>query len=68
MRLIGLTLISSWISNHIHYKMWDEITCPFPNLKEVILRISQRRDLWWKSLFDVGSKAFVHQMIVICQS
>ena len=20
-----------WISNYIHYKMWDEINCPFPN-------------------------------------
>ena len=27
----GLTLIPAWISNYIHYKMWDEITYPFLN-------------------------------------
>ena len=25
----GLTLIPVWISNHIHYKVWDEITSAF---------------------------------------
>ena len=29
--LHGLTLIPAWISNHIHYKVWDEITYPFLN-------------------------------------
>ena len=28
-----LTLIPALISNHTHYKMWDEITCLFPNFK-----------------------------------
>ena len=27
----GLTLIPTWISIYIHYKVWDEITYPFPN-------------------------------------
>ena len=27
----GLTLIPAWISNYIHYKLWDEITYPFIN-------------------------------------
>ena len=27
----GLTLIPAWISNYIHYNMWDEITYPFLN-------------------------------------
>ena len=27
-----MTLIPSWINNYIHYKVWDEITYPFPNL------------------------------------
>ena len=27
----GLTLIPSWISNYIHYKVWDEIIYPFLN-------------------------------------
>ena len=26
-----LTLILTWISNHIHYKVGDELTCQFPN-------------------------------------
>ena len=26
-----LTLIPTWISNHIHRKVWDEIAYPFPN-------------------------------------
>ena len=27
----GLTLITSWISNYIHYKVWDEISFALPN-------------------------------------
>ena len=27
----GLTLIPAWISNYIHYKVWDAITHPFLN-------------------------------------
>ena len=27
----GLTLISTWINDHITYKVWDEITYQFPN-------------------------------------
>ena len=27
----GLTLIQTWISNHIDYDVLDEITYPFPN-------------------------------------
>ena len=29
--LIKLTSILVWISNDIHYKVWDEVTYPFPN-------------------------------------
>ena len=28
---IGLTLTPAWMSNHIRYKVWDEITNPFLN-------------------------------------
>ena len=28
----GLTLILAWISNHIHYKVWEEINNIFPNV------------------------------------
>ena len=27
----GLTLIRAWISNYIQYKVWGEITYPFPD-------------------------------------
>ena len=27
----GWTLIQTWLSNYIRYKMWDGITYPFPN-------------------------------------
>ena len=27
----GLTSTPAWISNYIHYKVWGEITYPFPN-------------------------------------
>ena len=29
--LHGLILIPAWISNYIDYKLWDDITYPFPN-------------------------------------
>ena len=34
--LYGLTLIPVWMSNHTHYKVWDEITYPFLNFRDVI--------------------------------
>ena len=34
-----LTLIPAWISNYIHYKVWDEITCPFPNFNGAIIEV-----------------------------
>ena len=33
--LPGLTLISTWISNHMPSKVWDEITYSFPNYKQL---------------------------------
>ena len=27
----GLTLIPAWINNYTYYKVWDEISYPFPN-------------------------------------
>ena len=31
-----ITLITAWVSNHIHYKVRDEITNPFPNLNVTV--------------------------------
>ena len=35
----SLTLIPAWISNYIHYKVWDEITYPFPNFNGVTVEV-----------------------------
>ena len=35
----GLTLISSRMSNYIHYKVWDEITYPFPNFNGAVIEV-----------------------------
>ena len=34
----GLTLIPTWISNDIHYKMCHEITYPFLNFKVQLMK------------------------------
>ena len=35
----GLALIPTWISNYTHYKMWDEITNPFPNFNGATVEV-----------------------------
>ena len=35
----SITLTPVWISKYIHYKMWDEITYPFPNLISAIVDV-----------------------------
>ena len=35
----GLTLIPAWISNNIHYKVWDEITYPFLNFNGATIEV-----------------------------
>ena len=39
-------LISAWISNHMHDKVWDEITSPFPNFNGVTVEVWE-----WRSNF-----------------
>ena len=34
-----LTLIPAWISNYIHYKVWDEITYPFLNFNGCTIEV-----------------------------
>ena len=33
----SLTLIPAWINNHIHYKVWDEISYPIPNFNGITI-------------------------------
>ena len=35
----GLTLVPAWISNYIHYKVWDEITYPFLNFNSATVEV-----------------------------
>ena len=37
----GLTLIPAWISNYIHYKVWDEITYPFINFNGATVEVKE---------------------------
>ena len=37
--LHGLTLTPAWISYHIHHKMWNEITYPFPNFNGATIEL-----------------------------
>ena len=37
----GLTLISTWISNYIHYKVWNQISYPFPNLHAAAIEVCE---------------------------
>ena len=34
-----LMLILTWISNHVHYKLWDKITYPIPNFNGAAIEI-----------------------------
>ena len=35
----GLTIIPAWVNNYIHYKVWDELTYPFPNLNGTTVEV-----------------------------
>ena len=41
-----LTWIPAWISNYIHYKVWDEITYPFSNVNGCTIEVWK-----WRSNF-----------------
>ena len=36
-----LTLIPAWMINYIHYKVWDEITYPFPNFNDATVEVRE---------------------------
>ena len=41
-----INLFPAWISKYIHYKMYDEITSPFPNFNSATVEVWE-----WKSNF-----------------
>ena len=48
----GSTLIPAWKSNHIHYKVWEEITYPFPNFSR-----------WMNKWFQISPITFLGHVI-----
>ena len=50
----GLTLIQAWMSNHIRYKVWDEITYPLLNFNSANVQTAHimTRDCTWLSISD----------------
>ena len=43
---VCIPLCGAWTSNHIHYKVWGEITYPFPNFNGAAVEVWE-----WKSNF-----------------
>ena len=37
--LHGLALVSAWISDYVHYKGWDGVTCPFLEFNDKIVGV-----------------------------
>ena len=54
-----LTLISAWISNYVHYKMWDEMTYPFPNFNGCTVEV-------WEWINNFISHFSVHVITYPC--
>ena len=52
--LHGLTVISAWISGHIHNKVWDEITYPSPNVNSCTIEVWE-----WKTNLILHSTGHV---------
>ena len=52
----GLTLIHVRISNYIHYKVWDQITYPFPNFKGAVEVIDWLIDWVQLPFWDSGHR------------
>ena len=44
-----VTLIQTWISNYNHYKLWDEISYPFPNFNGVTVEVWE----WISNFIDI---------------
>ena len=44
--LARINLTPAWISNYIHYNVWDEIAYPFPNFNDYAVEVYK-----WVSIF-----------------
>ena len=61
--LLSLALNSACISNHTHYKVWDEIIDPFPNFNGETVEVCE-----WISIFSntlSGMWLFIHAGIEV---
>ena len=50
----GLTVFPAWICNHVHYKVWDEITYPFLNFNGCTVEVCNRWNLWMAKRFHLA--------------
>ena len=49
----------AWISNYIHYKVWDEISCPFPNFSGAVIEV-------WEWISDFIPHFTGHVITYLC--
>ena len=60
---MNLTLIPTWISNHIHHTVWDDITYPFQIIYGATVEVWE-----WKNNFIphfIMNKLFIHAGIKV---
>ena len=56
---IVLALIPAWISDYIHYKVWDEITYPFPNFNSGTVEV-------WEWMNNFNPQLTGHVITSLC--
>ena len=52
-KLNMVKFIVAWVRIYIHYKMWDEITYPFPNLKGAAVEVWELMNEFSQTLLDI---------------
>ena len=57
--ILYIILIPVWISNNIHYKVWDEIIYPLPNFNDADVEV-------WEQISDFISLFTGHVIIYQC--
>ena len=63
----GLTSIPAWISKHIHYEVWNEITYPFCNFKGATIEVWEWiSDFIWEWISDFISHITGHVITYPC--
>ena len=67
--LLSVPSSIAWISNYIHYEMWDEITYAFPNFNVATVEVwewmSNSLCVWYSFPLLDHSKRFINRLVVI---